>query len=87
MSDMNDQEIQQLLNDLRILRGPDNLARKSIAAIESLLEERDWARESLCEAEAEVAMHEKVSTSAAQIAEEYGWNYLVIDFGPEKESA
>lgn len=83
---MTNEELYKIMNDLRILRGPDVLCRNAVLAIESLMEERDSARLDLCIAEAGVAMHQKVSTSPEQIAEEYGWDYLIEMFGDTHEA-
>ena len=86
MSNMTNNEIKKIVNDLRILRGPDVICRNAVLAIEELMEQRDSARLDLCNAEAEVAMHQKVSTSPEQIAEEYGWEYLNNIFGDNNET-
>lgn len=86
MDNMTNEEIYKIVNDLRILRNPDVLCRNAVLAIEALMEQRDSARLDLCSAEAEVAMHQKVSTSPEQIAEEYGWDYLNEMFGGNDEA-
>ena len=83
---MNSNEIKKIVNDLRILRGPDVLCRNAVLAIEELMEQRDIARWEMCEAEAELAVHDKVSTCPQQIAEEYGWEYLNETYGAEDEA-
>ena len=86
MDNMNDEEFYKIKNELRILRGPDVICRNAVLAIEELMEQRDAARWELCIAEAEVAMHDKVSTSPQQIAEEHGWDYLNEMFGGNDEA-
>jgi hypothetical protein len=86
MSNMTNEEIYKIVNDLRILRGPDVICRNAVLAIEELMEQRDNARLDLCSAEAEVAMHQKVSTSPEQIAEENGWDYLIEMYGDKHEA-
>lgn len=86
MDTMTNQEIYKIVNDLRILRNPDVLCRNAVLAIEALMEQRDAARWEMCEAEAELAMNDKVSTSPQQIAEEYGWDYLNEIFGDNNEA-
>ena len=83
---MNDEELYKIKNELRILRGPDVICRNAVLAIEELMEQRDAARWELCEAQVEIAMHDKVSTSPQQIAEEYGWNYLIEMYGDRHEA-
>ena len=86
MDTMNNEEINKIVNDLRILRGPDVICRNAVLAIEELMEQRDAARWDMCNAEAELAMHDKVSTSPQQIAEEYGWEYLNDMFGENDDA-
>jgi hypothetical protein len=86
MDTMNDEKFYKIKNELRILRGPDVICRNAVLAIEELMEQRDAARWDMCNAEAELAMHDKVSTSPQQIAEEYGWEYLNEMFGENDEA-
>ena len=86
MDSMTNQEINKIVNDLRVLRNPDVLCRNAVLAIEQLMEQRDAARWEMCDAEAELAMHDKISTSPQQIAEEYGWDYLNDMYGENNEA-
>ena len=56
------------------------LVEDAIKCIWDLEDQRDLARIEYCIAEAENDMHNHVSTSPAQIAEECGWEYLAERF-------
>ncbi len=83
---MNDEEFYKIKNELRILRGPDVICRNAVLAIEELMQQRDIARWEFCDAQAQIAMHQKVSTTPQQIAEDYGWEYLNDMFGENDDA-
>lgn len=60
------------------------LIEDAVKRIWELEDERDKARIEYCIAEAENDMHNHVSTSPAQIAEECGWDYLVERFDEQE---